>query len=36
MYTNRIRIIKHEAVPQSGSFEVSIPEWSAQSVFLLG
>ena len=33
--TDRIRIIKHEAVPDCGSFEVRFPE-GARPVFLLG
>jgi hypothetical protein len=33
--TDRIRIIKHEAVPQCGSFEVRFRDDRPQPVFLL-
>jgi hypothetical protein len=32
----RIRIIKHEAVPECGSFEVKFPDGRTEPVFLLG
>ena len=33
MMTNRIRIIRHEAVPQSGSFEVRFGDGRASKFF---